>query len=35
MYESMELIITVAFVAIAAVCIVMNIIKKKKKDDDK
>lgn len=32
MYEIMEIVITVAFIAIAAVCIVRNIIKKKNGD---
>ena len=34
MYEIFEVAVTIAFVAIAAVCIIMN-IRKKKKDDDK
>lgn len=33
MYEIFEVVITVAFIAIAVVCIVRNI--KKKKDNDK
>lgn len=32
MYEIMEVVITVAFIAIAVVCIVRNIIKKKNGD---
>lgn len=34
MYETLELVVTIAFIAIAVVCIAMN-IKKKKKGDDK
>lgn len=33
MYEIFEIVITIAFIAIAAVCIIKNI--KKKKNDDK
>lgn len=35
MYETYKIIIDVAFVVLAVVCVAVGIIKKKKKDDDK